>query len=198
VRTAGKELQALRGTESRVYSHRKGKKETPGQEVRALSQCTRCNKLIKARTDYVAAIEDRIRRMEVVINAAGLVAEPGESESLVDEIEGQAGLSDRMSTLVMGEEGIYQFIGEANAACRSTCVNVMQEHRRRSLSFLCAVCSGPRSIVEAMTPTDYSEPLQMDTDLGWTSPRIYGDLGQTRSRHRFPPRTWLMITSMVN
>jgi hypothetical protein len=50
--------------------------------------------------------------MEVVINAAGLAAEPGEAESVVDEVGGQAGLSDLMSTLVISEEGISQFFGE--------------------------------------------------------------------------------------
>lgn len=68
---------------------------------------------MKARTEYIAAIEDRIQRMEVVINAAGLAVEPAEPGSVVDEIGEQAALSDRMSTLMIGEEGTSEFIGEA-------------------------------------------------------------------------------------
>jgi hypothetical protein len=78
---------------------------------------------MRARTEYIAAIEDRIQRIEVVINAAGLAAEPGEPESVVEEIRGQAELSDRMSTLMIGDEGISQFIDEAGAACRYTYIN---------------------------------------------------------------------------
>ena len=153
---------------------------------------------MKARTEYIAAIENRIQRMEVVINAAGLAAEPSEPECVLDEIGVQAGLSDRMSTLMIGEEGTSEFIGEADAAYRPACVNACQGHRRHSLSFLSAVCNGPRPRLEATTRTDYSKQLQRDTDLGWTSLRIYGGRGRTRSRHRFPPRTWPMNTSTVN
>lgn len=74
---------------------------------------------MKARTEYIASIENRIKRMEVVINAAGLVAEPTEPECVVDEIGAQAGLSDRMSTLMIGEEGKSEYFGEPDAAYRS-------------------------------------------------------------------------------
>jgi hypothetical protein len=139
--------------------------------------------------------------MEVVINAAGLAAEPKEPkepEGIVDEIGVQAGLSDRMSTLVMGEEGTSEFIGEADDPCRPACVNACQEHHRHSLSFLRAAYNGPRPRLEATTRTDYSKQLQRDTDLGRTSLRIYGGRGRMRSRHRFPPRTWPMNMSTVN
>lgn len=109
---------------------------------------------MKARGDYIAAIEDRILRMEVVINAAGLAAEPREPESVVDEIGGQAELSDRMSTLVIGKEGASQFIGEADAAYYSACINACQEHRPPFLSSPHAVCSGSRGKPKAMKRTD--------------------------------------------
>ena len=97
---------------------------------------------MKARAEYIATIEDRIQRMEVVINAAGLAAHPGERESIVDEIGGQAGFSDRMSTLMIGEEGPSQFIGEAATACLNAWINTCQERHRPFPSSPRGVCSG--------------------------------------------------------
>jgi hypothetical protein len=62
-------------------------------------------------------MEDRIKRMELVITASGLhetpetVEEDNEERSASDKIESQAGLSNYLSNLVIDSSGAPNFIG---------------------------------------------------------------------------------------